>query len=171
MAFGYALLKGRGGAAGYVRESGGQRDVSARNLRPGTACSLYTMVDGEYRLWGTETADSGGNVHWTAPKEGGLLIAEGNRVLLWDGGDDAFLEACAWLEKQSQRNRIQPEPTPETDISEAKTEAREEHPIESIPTAEPEKTREKESPPERAYTLRPAGDGEPVDTLPERQRK
>ena len=62
MAFGYALLKGRGGAAGYARESGGQREVSARNLRPGTACSLYTIQDGEYKLCGTETAD-GAHVH------------------------------------------------------------------------------------------------------------
>ncbi|MBR0227398.1 MAG: hypothetical protein IJQ62_03520 [Clostridia bacterium] len=166
MAFGYALLKGRGGAAGYVRDSGGQREVSARNIKPGTVCSLYTIQDGKYSLCGTETADSGGNAKWTAPKEGGLLIIEGNKVLLWDGGDDAFLAACAWLEKQSQRNVIKPEPTPEADIPEARTEARE-----PAPPPEPEKIEEKESPPERAYTLRPAGDGEPVDTLPERQRK
>ena len=31
-----------------------------------------------------------------------------------------------------------------------------------------DKNQTKESPPERAYTLRPAGKGEPVDTLPER---
>ena len=168
MAFGYALLKGRSGAAGYARESGGQREISIRNVRPGTACSLYTVQSGEYRLWGTETADGGGNVHWTAPKEGALLIAEENKVLLWDGGDDAFLQASAWLEKHSQRT-IKPEPE---EIPEAKEEARYTSPFVYTPASEPEKTRVvKESPPERAYTLRPAGKGEPVDTLPERQRK
>ena len=152
MAFGYALLKGRGGAAGYARESGGKREVSARNIQPGTVCSLYAVQDGEYRLCGTETADGSGNAKWTAPMAGSLFIADGNKVLLWDGGDDAFLEASAWLEKQ---NRKIPEPR---EILEAKEE--------SLPP-EPEKAKENESPPERAYTLRPAGDGEPVDTLPE----
>ena len=152
MAFGYALLKGRGGAAGYARESGGQREVSVRNLMPGTACSLYTVQDGEYRLCGTETADGSGSVQWSAPMEGSLLIADGHKVLLWDGGDDAFLEASAWLEKQSQKK-------PE---AKEKPESQKEH----LP---PEPEKEKESPPERAYTLRPAGEGEPVDTLPERQ--
>lgn len=171
MAFGYALLKGRGGAAGYVRENGGQREVTTRNLIPGTACALYTVQDGAYRLCGTETADGSGNAKWTAPKEGGLLIAEGNKVLLWDGGDDAFLQASAWLDQQSKKNITEPEPAPDTEIPEAKTEALEPNLIETLPTSEPEKKREKESPPERAYTLRPAGTGEPVDTLPERQRR
>lgn len=153
MAFGYALLKGRGGAAGYARESGGKREVSARNIQPGTVCSLYAVQDGEYRLCGTETADGSGYAKWTAPMAGSLFIADGNKVLLWDGGDDAFLEASAWLEKQ---NRKMPEPR---ETPEAKEE--------SLPP-EPKKNKEKESPPERAYTLRPAGDGEPVDTLPER---
>ena len=159
MAFGYALLKGRGGAAGYARESGGRREVSARNIRPGTTCSLYTIQDGKYSLCGTETAESGGSVQWTAPKDGGLLVVSGNKVLHWDGGDDVFLQASAWLEKQSQRK-----PEPE-DIPAARMEAREASPPPET------KTPEKESPPERAYILRPAGTGEPVDTLTERQRR
>ncbi len=167
MAFGYALLKGRGGAAGYMRESGGKREVSARNVAPGTACSLYTIQEGECRFCGTETADSGGNAHWTAPKEGGLFIADGNRVLLWDGGDDAFMQASAWLHRQTQKS-LKQEPE---EIPEAKMEAREANPLEQGSSSEPEKTQKKEDPPERAYTLRPAGSGEPVDTLPERRRR
>ena len=168
MAFGYALLKGRGGAAGYIRENGDQREVSARDLPPGTPCALYTLLNGECSLCGTENVDSSGNAKWTAPKEGQLFIAAGDRVLLWDGGDSAFLQASAWLKKQSQNGKNKQEPE---DIPEAKTEARDPHPFECHPVSEPEKTEANESPPEGAYTLRPAGGGEPVDTLPERQRR
>lgn len=156
MAFGYALLKGRGGAAGYARESGGKREVSARNLQPETVYSLYAVQDGDYKLCGTETADGSGNAKWTAPMEGSLFIAEGNKVLLWDGGDDAFLQASAWLEKQTRKSP-EPDETPEAPADKLQP--------------EPEKSTEQESPPERAYALRPAGTGEPVDTLPERQRR
>ena len=156
MAFGYPLLKGRGGAAGYARESGGKREISARNIQPGTACSLYAVQDGEYRLCGTKTADGSGNVQWTAPMEGSLFIADGNKVLLWDGGDDAFLQASAWVKKQNEK-KVEPDEMLESQE-------------ESLPP-EPEKEKENESPPERAYTLRPAGEGEPVDTLPERQAR
>ncbi len=193
MAFGYALLKGRRGAAGYARDNGGQREVSARGLPPCASCSLYAVREGEYRLCGTKTADSGGSAAWTAPREGGLFLTDGDQVLLWDGGDEAFLRASAWLNRQRSGNAAKTAPEKE-DIREtprkgselsaetlaacavpAQDRAGQAAALPDPPKREPpsvmENAQKKESPPERAYTLRPAGTGEPVDTLPERQRR
>jgi hypothetical protein len=156
MAFGYALLKGRGGAAGYARESGGKRVVSARNLQPETVYSLYAVQDGDYKLCGTETADGSGNAKWTAPMEGSLFVAEENKVLLWDGGDDAFLQASAWLEKQTRkaRNRMK---------------SRKRQQISYSPNRKNQRNKKA-----RRSGLIPCvrrGRAKPVDTLPERQRR
>ena len=188
MAFGYALLKGRAGAMGYVRENGSQREISARDLPPNASCSLYAVQEEEYRLCGTKTTDSGGSAKWTAPKEGHLILAEGDKVLLWDGGDEAFLRASAWLKRQSKGHPAKPvqekEGMPEAQALPPETlkactfpaQDRGERALEhSYPFERQQPGKEnaqaKESPPERAYTLRPAGTGEPVDTLPERQRR
>ena len=183
MAFGYALLKGRAGAAGYVRENGSQREVFARDLPPIASCSLYALQNGEYKLCGTKTTDSGGSVQWTAPKEGSLFLTDGDKVLLWDGGDEAFLRASAWLKGQSSGKNVKTAPEKE-DIPEDHALSAETLEACNIPAKEKtdqgtafsecqqpikENEQTKESPPERAYTLRLAGNGEPVDTLPERE--
>ena len=184
MAFGYALLKGCGGAVGYVRENGGVRSVTARDLPPFAACELYAAFEGGYRLCGTETADGGGRGQWTAPEEGALFLASGNKVLLWDGGDEAFLRASAWLKSQGQRNpgKTAPEETrteaglPAGTLEACGVPAREKpepdpkpgYPFERAQPSRPESGQATENPPERAYFLRPAGKGEPVDTLPDR---
>ena len=103
MAFGYALMKGRAGAAGYIRETGKAREVMARNIPPRAICYLYRHRNGECDLCGAETADSSGNAKWTAPREGSLFIAADNQVLLWEGSDEAFLLANAWLKNQIKR--------------------------------------------------------------------
>ena len=190
MAFGYALLKGCGGAAGYVRENGGQREVAARDLPLLARCDLYAAGERGYRHCGAQTADGSGNAKWTAPKEGKLFLSSGNKVLLWEGGDEAFLRACAWLSGQERREAEKGGPEMKTAPEEEKKEeelpaelmaacavcakeppAGEEspaYPFERATPSLPERGQRKESPPERAYTLRPAGQGEPVDTLPER---
>lgn len=189
MAFGYALLKGRAGAAGYVRENGSQREVSARDLPPNATCSLYALQDGEYTLCGTKTTDGSGSAKWTAPKDGSIFLTDGNKVLLWDGGDEDFLRVSAWLSSQTKKDTKKNEPAKEknqdaprevqalpaetlaacTVPAQDRAEQAAEHsyPFERQPSAK-KNERTKESPPERAYTLRPAGTGEPVDTLPER---
>ncbi len=191
MAFCYALLKGRGGAGGYIREEGNQREVSVRDLPPGACCTLYVNQNGEYRLCGTETADGCGNARWKAPKEGALFLTSGDKVLLWDGGDEAYLRASAWLDSQSRESAEKDEPEKENNqeipqkaeaLSAETLEAcmvcaqdnddRREtppYPFESRVPPHTENRQSKEYPPEQAYTLRPAGTGEPVDTLPERQ--
>ncbi len=190
MAFGYALLKGRAGAVGYIRENGNQREVSARDLPSGASCSLYAVNDGEYILCGTKTTDSSGNAKWTAPKEGNLFLTDGDQLLLWDGGDEAFLRASAWLNRQRRENLTKavqekeaiadmpqeslelPAETLAACTVPAKDQSQETplfYPFERQPTFNNENTQTTESPPERAYTLRPAGTGEPVDTLPERK--
>ena len=190
MGFCYALLKGRGGAGGYIRENGGQREVSARDLPPGACCALYVIREGECRLCGSETADSSGNAQWTAPKEGTLFLTSGDKVLLWDGGDEAFLRASAWLDSQKTQNTKKREPekenqpkTPQkTEALSAETLAackvcaqdtvdQGETPVYPFENRQPShtgNTQTTENPPEQAYSLRPAGKGEPVDTLPER---
>ena len=193
MGFCYALLKGRGGAGGYIREEGNQREVSVRDLPPGACCTLYVNQNGEYRLCGTETADGCGNARWKAPKEGALFLTSGDKVLLWDGGDEAYLRASAWLDSQNAESAEKGEPGKEKNTkTPQKTEALSAetleacmmcaqdnddqaeasiYPFESFPPAQAEKKIIKENPPEQAYILRPAGTGEPVDTLPERQRR
>ncbi len=186
MAFGYALLKGRAGAVGYVRENVGQREVAARDLPPGASCSLYAVHDGEYKLCGIKTTDSSGSAKWTAPGEGGLFLTDGDKVLLWDGGDEAFLRANAWVNRQRRSNsgNLTPEKEdipegqelPAETLAACTVPAQERaeqvealsYPFERLQLSMKENTQTKESPPERAYTLRPAGRGEPVDTLPER---
>lgn len=182
MAFGYALLKGRAGAAGYVRENGSQREVSVRDLPPNATCSLYAFQDGDYTLCGTKTTDGSGSAKWTAPKEGCIFLTDGNKVLLWDGGDEAFLRASAWVKRQNskitEKTAPEKEEIPEAQELSAETlaactvPAQEKtafsDPFERQPPSVKEKTLTTESPPEQTYTLRPAGGGEPVDTLPER---
>ena len=191
MAFCYALLKGRGGAGGYIRETGNQREVTGRDLPSGAACALYVIRENECRLCGTETTDVSGSAKWTAPKEGTLFLASGKKVLLWDGGDEAFLRASAWLDSQDQKKAEKPEKEAAPEAAAKKEELPEEtlaactvcakektdqaaepvYPFERDLPSHSEDQQTKESPPEQAYTLRPAGDGEPVDTLPERQRR
>ena len=189
MAFCYALLKGRGGAGGYIRETGNQREVTGRDLPSGAACALYVIRENECRLCGTETTDVSGSAKWTAPKEGTLFLASGKKVLLWDGGDEAFLRASALLNSQDQKKTEKQEPEKEQ-VPEAKAEkedlpeetlaacavcAKEKtdqaaalaYPFERDLPSHSENRQTKESPPEQPYTLRPAGTGEPVDTLPE----
>lgn len=208
MAFGYSLMKGRAGAAGYIRENGDHREVSARGIPPGTVCKLYRRRDGECLLWGPETSDSSGTAQWTIPKDGSVFIAGADQVLLWEGGDEAFLLANAWLKNQgekkgrSEKTKKPPEErqavdTTHLETAENETESGAEHIKQTEVRAaskqnKPQCTQpqdkqtevcsfsseyqkpdeaqkqKKESPPERAYTLRPAGKGEPVDTLPER---
>ncbi len=184
MAFGYALLKGRGKAAGYVRETGGKREVSVRDLPPFASCCLYAAGESGYQPCGNVTADGGGNAKWTAAKGGALFVSSGNKVLLWEGGDEAFLRACAWLNGQGRSEKGKSEPEAEEKKEEppeermetradsendpAYGEAAPVYPFERGRPSFPEGGQMKENPPERAYSLRPAGKGEPVDTLPER---
>ena len=208
MAFGYALMKGRAGAAGYIRETGKAREVMARNIPPRAICYLYRHRNGECDLCGAETADSSGNAKWTAPREGSLFIAADNQVLLWEGSDEAFLLANAWLKnqiKREEKNDKTPEESEGTqdnrevsqEISEIKADSgivcakqakvcidsdqtkvhsiknrdkQTEVCFETLELHGPSDTKKqiKETPPGQAYTLRPAGNGEPVDTLPER---
>ncbi len=187
MAFGYILLKGRGGASGYIRENGGEREIAVRGIVPGTLCELYVAKNDDIRSQGVKEADGSGSASWTAPPAGRAFITAENKVLLWDGGDEAFLRAAAWLNSRREKSPEgkAPDPAADTAAEQAsdtplpgnKTTAfgrgakRQEEPplpferfLSHAAAAEPEK----ESPPERAYTLRPAGKGEPADTLPER---
>ncbi len=208
MAFGYSLMKGRAGAVGYIRETGNQREVLIRDIPPGTVCALYRRMEDGWEHCGNESADSIGNAKWKTAREGSIFIAADNQVMLWEGGDEAFLLANAWLKKQSGGEN-------EKDRKEEMAEEKQAIPKTSVQTAgknietgmectkqtkvlkesmkddtqsdinqdkqtevcydSPEyinpdhtKKQEKENPPERAYTLRPAGEGDPVDTLPER---
>ena len=207
MAFGYSLMKGRSGASGYIRETGDQREVSVRDVVPGTVCTLYRQKGNEWEFIGNETAGSGG-AKWTVAKEGSVFLAADNKVLLWEGGDEAFLLANEWLKKQIDRNKekckeeempevkeaVLEEPAQtagnslETGTEETKqtevykeqeqtkvqsgTKQRKQTKVCSDPpekqTSDYAESQTKENPPERAYTLRPAGKGEPVDTLTER---
>ena len=199
MAFGYTLLKGRGGTSGHIRETDGKREISVRGLPPGSPCALYAWEDGVGVPQDERKTDGDGNARLTAVSPGRVFVAAAGRVMLWEGEEDAYLAASAWLKQQNKRpeekkelkNPAQEKPDAAHDSPEEKKAPEAEKPSDILlaetallrDAAQPAKEREaapsppsscqqeKETPPEQAYTLRPAGTGEPVDALPERPRR
>ena len=151
MAFGYEILHGRQGVTGHCREINGKTVVQARGFQPGESCNGQAVL----------TCAGGGPV----------FVVSGDKVLLWQGGEENYLRACDWIKREQKKtgetqkdaspdnNNQQPEPENPRSILVRDLEEIQLEPVkaESVPEA-PD--------PEPAYTLRPAGTGEPVDTLP-----
>ena len=217
MAFGYTLMKGRQGAAGHIRENGDQREIAVRGLPPETLCAMYALADGNARLCSQRQTDREGQARFSIAEPGHVFVALDGKPMLWEGGEETYLRAAAWLEKQrktesdARREAAQSQDVslPDTDIiRQVQQEARDDsieqdeptqkqaamerpsdallaeeavlrdalqpaqekaesaYPFERQPFIQPET----ENPPEQAYILRPAGEGEPVDALPKRSR-
>ena len=143
MGFGYAFMRGQKGAEGIVREAAGKRTVQARGLTPGETCAAYVLEKDGARECARAVADQAGQCRLAVALPGPLFVSANGRVRLWEGGDETYLRACAFLDAQKPSLPARKEPAaPETPPNE----------------------------PEEPYTLRPAGSGENVDTLPRRDR-
>ena len=152
---GYRFFKGRQGAAGYVRRMDGGCAVCCRGLRPGESYVLRALPLGD--AMGERQADGDGCVTFQGAYPTGLFLSQGDQVTLWDGGDEGFLQARESLRRLFRRpaereDKKPPEPRENTIPPDEQREPA------------PEEAAEKEPAP--AYTLRPEGDGAPVDGLP-----
>ena len=149
MAFGYALLRGRDGASGCVRTADGKRSVSLRGLKPGESCAFYTMEENTVTRRGEARADQTGQANLKYQGSGPLFVSAGGRVRLWEGGEENYLRAAAFLREEERKNQ-------------------------NVPPSEPKKEKEFAPPQERSemhakketWSLRKPGPGEPVDALP-----
>ena len=172
MAFGYALLSGRRGAAGFARQDGKNRRVSVRGLQAGERCALYALTREGAALCCRESADAEGRAELQAACPGDLFMEADGEVRLWEGDDGVYLRACAYLSAQAHdgvaneegRQEQNPLERAQEQEKEQNTETAAEPKAEKIPREEPLAGQE----PELIYTLRSPGTGEPVDTLPER---
>ena len=171
MAFGYTLLRGKREAAGYIQKTGGKRTVFVRGMKPDENCGLYVLTENGAALCTQKTAGPGGQVQLETDGAGTLFVAADGGVRLWEGDDEAFLRACAYLEAQRK--------TVPSFSREKQTEKREDTQKEGVDERTEQKNTEnspqkKEGTPQTAgkegplYALRAPGRGEPVDALPER---
>ena len=178
MGFGYALMRGQKGMEGYIRQTEGKREVSVRGAAPGAECALYAISENGGGLCGKARADQSGQCCLHASQPGRLFVAVAGQVRLWEGGDEDYLRACGFL-RDAEESRPTPPAAEEPPLA-AATAAQKETPEEKT-GREPEKqdlspeeeeaaktVARKRDAGEPEYTLRPPGDGEPVDALPGR---
>lgn len=181
MGFGYEILRGRQGAVGHCREEAGKKIVCVQGLKPGESCVLYAMREEGPSKQDEQRTNAAGQANLTGRGDMPFFVMSGGKVLLWQGGEETYLRASEWAEKQKERSEteraevIAPKQADnilkreleEIQLDPAKKErASEQEPEETVspsaylPALEPDAK-------EPAYTLRPAGPGEPVDALPE----
>lgn len=168
MALGYEMLRGRLGAAGYWRESGGKIQVQARGLKPGETCVLYAWTEDAPRECDRRQADRNGRAALQAESGSGMLFAAVDGGLrLWQGGEEACLRAGDWLRQEKEKREAPPvNAAPPQEAEPALRRALEE--IQAPPEAEetPPPTQAEKAPADAPYTLRAPGTGEPADALP-----
>lgn len=167
MAFGYEILRGRQGVTGHCREANGKTVVQARGFQPGESCVLFSLMNDHAEKRDEQPADGKGQAVLTCAGGGPVFVASGNKVLLWQGGEENYLRACDWMKRgQKKTGETRKDASPDNDNQQPEPEDMQKilaRDLEEI-QLEPAKT---ESIPEPSYTLRPAGTGEPVDTLPD----
>ncbi len=184
MEFQYFLMRGRRGASGYGMKRDGKKEVVFRGLKPGQTCALYALNGSGARFCGTKEADGAGQASFTVPDEGPLFAAADGQAILWEGENENFLRACAWLEKEKKKREVTAEkPAAEEKnekaaAGEARGEEKEDAPArakteaavfseDKVSGSDQEKTAAEKNTPEERWTLRPAGEGEAVDALTE----
>ncbi|MBR1584096.1 MAG: hypothetical protein IJ662_00980 [Clostridia bacterium] len=155
---GYRLLRGRQGAWGYIREMGASQALTAAGLTAGESYALRSLPRGETLAQGR--ADGEGHVSMTGRFPAPVFLSSGDQVALWEGEEQAYFQAVSCLRTKNAPKQAAALPEKaqpmqaETAPPAAQAETAEE-PADAPPTRE-------ESP----VILRPAGEGQPVDTLP-----
>ena len=118
MAFGYDMLTGRQGASGYCRKVEGKTEIHARGLEQGESCALYELLPGCAEKRDEKTADGNGQAVFTCRSGDAFFVASKGRVRLWQGGEENYLRACEWMQKEKTKKEETPKSiSPETSIA------------------------------------------------------
>ena len=118
MAFGYDMLTGRQGASGYSRKVGGKTEIHARGLEPGESCAVYELLPGCAEKRDEKTADTNGQAIFTCIGGNALFVASNGKIRLWQGGEENYLRACEWMQKEkTKKEETQKSISSETSIA------------------------------------------------------
>ena len=171
MAYGYAMLRGRRGAAGHVREDGGKRTVCLRGMEPGEWCRVYTLNGQQADLRDEGRADDTGKAQFSFGGRGAVFVLAEGKVRLWEDKEETYLRASSWLESlRKAKEALKEESKGEERAADKEAPLfKEDKPEEAKDPEEKEAEKEAEKipQPEEAYFLRPAGEGEAADALPD----
>lgn len=117
MGSGYGMLRGRQGAAGFVRETAGARRVTALGLTPGADTALWRLDEEKACPCNRGTADQAGKWEAETAAAGTLFVTAAGRVLLWEEGESAeetYLRCCNTLKKATEKRPV-PQTPPVTE--------------------------------------------------------
>ena len=118
MAFGYDMLTGRQGASGYCRKVEGKTEIHARGLESGEICAVYELLPGRAEKRDEKTADGNGQIVFTCQSGNAFFVASKGRVRLWQGGEENYLRACEWMQKEkTKKEETQKSISSETSIA------------------------------------------------------
>ena len=126
MTFGYDMLNGRQGASGYRREAGGKTEIHIRGFKPGESCALYELLPDCAEKHDEQTADANGQTVFSFAGGNAVFVTAGGKVRLWQGGEENYLRACEWIQKEkTKKEETQRSISPETTIEPSAAETEE----------------------------------------------
>lgn len=131
MTFGYDMLNGRQGASGYCRKAGEKTEIHARGLKVGESCVLYELLPDRAEKRREQTADANGQAVFSFAGGNAVFVTAGGKVRLWQGGEENYLRACEWMQKEKIKKEetlksISPETTIEPPAAETEEAIRKE---------------------------------------------
>lgn len=114
MGYQYRMLRGKAGAAGYLRSDGQKTILRGTGLSPGGRYAAYIWNDGTAQLLAGAEADGNGGLQLSAPGEQRMFLAGAAGVVLWEEGENGaqnFWRAQtafnAWQKAQAQREKTE----------------------------------------------------------------
>ena len=117
MTFGYDMLNGRQGASGYCRKAGEKTEIHAKGLRLGESCVLYELLPDRAEKRDEQTADANGQAVFSFAGGNAVFVTAGGKVRLWQGGEENYLRACEWIQKEKTKKEETPKGiSPDTTI-------------------------------------------------------
>ena len=117
MTFGYDMLNGRQGASGYCRKAGEKTEIHARGLKLGESCVLYELLPDRAEKRDEQTADANGQTVFSFAGGNAVFVTAGDKVRLWQGGEENYLRACEWIQKEkTKKEETQRSISPDTTI-------------------------------------------------------
>ena len=108
MTFGYDMLNGRQGASGYCRKAGEKTEIHARGLKVGESCALYELLPDRAEKRDEKSADANGQAVFSFAGGNAVFVTAGGKVRLWQGGEENYLRACEWIQKEKTKKEETP---------------------------------------------------------------